>query len=541
MDGSLNMAMRRAAALVVLLLLLLAPLASHPARAQDPVQILAIDTYAKSVAPGQAAWFNWTVRNIDVLPYNVTVGVNPVPGWNTTVAPSTITDLLPSHATPVQVTVRAPAEVTAATTATIQVLFTVYEDGAIVFLASRSANVSVPNVYAAKRVLGIFANPLPPPLDTAWGVFLLDVVLWLAIAGLVLLILVPLLRRLDRITKTQVGTIALRILRTPILILLFLYGAIQSLSALDQYVPAVVQSNLLTVYQVLVAIVGLYLAYRIFKDVVVAMARNIAKRTSTNIDDVLVPIVEKVGVVVIALAGLGLLLGYLNVDLTLFVAGGVVTSMVVAFAAQDSLSNFFSGIFLLTDRPFQEGDVVILNDGDWVQVRRIGMRTTRLFRFSDASIVTLPNNKLVNDKIANFSNPADKGRVMKTFNVAYGSDPLQVKKILADVISRCPLLFQEDPLKPIIRFDAMSDSSLDFFVLVWVKNRDDRFNVQDYLNTEVYKAFGEAGIEIPFPQRTVHLQMEDAGSPGKRTAPLDVERMGEDPGARGRGESKNAG
>ena len=515
--------MRRAIALLVLLLVVLAPLAARPARAQDPVQILAIDTYERSLTPGATATFNWTVRNVDVLPYNVTVDVNSVSGWQSTASPDRITGLMPNRAAPVQVTVQAPAQVAAATTATVSVLFTVYEDGAVIFLASRTANVTIPGLYAQKRVLGVFPNPLPAPLDNEWGVFLLDVILWLAIAALVLLILIPLLKKLDTRTKTDVGAITIRILRTPILILLFLYGTIQSLSALDRYVPVAVQANLLTLYQVAVVLVGLYLAYRLFKDVVVALARNIAKRTSTNIDDVVVPIVEKVGIVAIALAGLGLLLGYLNIDLTLFVAGGVVTSMVIAFAAQDTLSNFFSGIFLLTDRPFQEGDVVILSDGDWTQVRHIGMRTTRFFRFSDASIVTLPNNKLVNDKIANFTNPKDRGRVMKTFNVGYGSDPVQVKKILAGVISRSPLILQEDPFKPIIRFDAMSDSSLDFFILVWLNNRDDRFTVQDYLNTEVYRAFGEAGIEIPFPQRTVHLQVEGAGREG--SAPLDVERL----------------
>ena len=76
-----------------------------------------------------------------------------------------------------------------------------------------------------------------------------------------------------------------------ILVLLVLYGTLPSLSALDRYVPAAVQGDLLTVYQVVLAIVGLYLAYRLFKDVAVALGRNIAKRTSTNVDDVLVPIV----------------------------------------------------------------------------------------------------------------------------------------------------------------------------------------------------------------------------------------------------------
>ncbi|HII40232.1 MAG TPA: mechanosensitive ion channel [Thermoplasmata archaeon] len=521
--------MRRGIVLSTVLITALLLAAALSARGQDPVQILSIDTYQKTLAPGEATSFNWTVRNVDVIPYDVTVNASAEAGWTVAASPSQVANLTPSHAVAIRVTVQAPDRIEAAASVTVNVIFTVLEDGAIIYLAARTATVTIPGTFAEKQVLGLFPNPLPSPLDNEGGVFLLDIVLWAGLAGLVLLILVPLLRKLGERTKTDVGRIAIRILRTPVLVLLVLYGTIQSLSALDRYLPSWVQADALSVYQVVVALVGLYVAYRLFRDVVISLSRSIAKKTASNIDDVLVPIVEKLGVVIIGLAGLGLLLGYLNIDLTLFVAGGVVTSMVVAFAAQDSLSNFFSGIFLLTDRPFQEGDVIILSDGDWVQVRHIGMRTTRFFRFSDASIVTLPNNKLVSDKVANFTNPQDKGRVMKTFGVGYGSDPRQVKEILQEIIARSPLILQDDPYKPILRFDAMSESSLDFFVLVWLKNRDDRFTVQDYLNTEVYRAFTEAGIEIPFPQRTLHVHMEEGGEASQKKAPLDLEDRSQNP------------
>ncbi len=166
-----------------------------------------------------------------------------------------------------------------------------------------------------------------------------------------------------------------------------------------------------------------------------------------------------------------------------------------------------------------------MDDGDWVEVRKIGMRTTRLFRFKDASIVTLPNNRLVNDKIANFSNPKDMGRIMKTFNVAYGSDPAQVKKIIKEVIDENPHILKKDPHAPVIRFDAMGESSLDFFILIWMDDRKNRFAVQDYLNTEVYNRFNKAGIDIPFPQRTVHLQIEGGDVDKSKLIPPDIDKI----------------
>ncbi len=359
--------------------------------------------------------------------------------------------------------------------------------------------------------------------------FLLDVILWALIAAATLLVLIPVIRKAISRTKTELDNIVIRIIRTPLVVLLFLYGTLQSLDALDRHIDAGIRGTLFSVYQAALAIILIYVAYKLFKDVLVYVGRNVARKTASNIDDVVVPLVEKVGIVVIGFVGLGLLLGYLNVDLTVFVAGGVVISMVLAFAAQDTISNFFSGIFLLTDRPFKEGDIVIMSDGDWVEVRRIGMRTTRLFRFSDASIVTVPNNRLVNEKVANFSNPKDRGRYTATFNVGYGSDPVQVKRIIQEAIDATPHIVRDDPaLQPVLRFDAMSESSLDFFILVWIDERKNRFTVRETLNTEIYRRLNEAGIDIPFPQRTVHLKVEGSAA---KNVPADVDRLVREAGA----------
>ncbi len=517
--------MRRRAGLFVVALFIMTSFMFANCQAQDPIQILDIDTYERTIAPGEQTTFNWTVRNIDPMTYNITITPSSAPDWTVEAIPTQILYLDQNRAAKVSVNVTAPGQISSEVTVDVKVLFTVYQDGAIVFVGSRIATVHIPSIYAEKLILGFFSNPLPAPLDNEWGVFLLDVLAWLLIAILILLIVIPSVKEVGKLTKSDIDDKIIRIVRTPLVTLLFFYGTIQSLETLDQHIDLWIRDLLRSIYNIVLTVMLIYVGYKLFKEIVIHIGKTISKKTVTHLDDILVPLVEKIGLVVIGFIGLGILLGYLNVDLSMFVAGGVVVSMVIAFAAQDTISNFFSGIFLLTDRPFAEGDIIIMDDGDWVEVRRIGMRTTRLFRFKDASIVTLPNNRLVNDKIANFSNPKDMGRIMKTFNVAYGSDPAQVKKIIKEVIDENPNILKEDPHMPVIRFDAMGESSLDFFILIWVDDRKNRFAVQDYLNTEIYNRFNAAGIDIPFPQRTVHLRMEGGEVDKSKLVPPDIDKI----------------
>ena len=489
------------------------------------VNVMEIDDYSKTVSSNQTTTYNWTLQNL-YSSFDLTVIVDAEitgNGWTFSTTSDVIT-LAPQGLEGLSVAVKAP-ETTKTSTSNLSVHLNVYDRGYLIQVTTVYAVTSLDGSPEDNdKVLGFFENPLPSPLDNDWGVFLLDVAVWTGIAFLALAGLMPLLKRLGSKTKIRVADIVIKIIRTPLVILIVLYGTLQSMSVLEEYLPSGLTDTLLEVYKVGLVVVLLYVAYKLFREVVIVIAKEVSKRTHTHLDDMLVPVFEKLGLVVIGLVGLGVLLDYLQVDLTLFVAGGVVTSMVIAFAAQDTLSNFFSGMFILTDQPFKEGDVVILSDGDWAQVRKIGMRTTRLFRFSDASIVTVPNNMLVNEKITNFSNPLDRGRLMKTFNVGYGSDIGKVKKIIKEVIDANPHILKEEPLQPIIRFDAMSESSLDFFVLVWLDSRDNRFVVTDYLNTEIYRRFNEAGIEIPFPQRTVHVRLDNGALPERKTVPPDIYR-----------------
>jgi small-conductance mechanosensitive channel len=339
---------------------------------------------------------------------------------------------------------------------------------------------------------------------------MLDIVLWLAIALTTAYLLNVVAHGLTRRSTTMLDDIIIGIVRTPLLLLVFVYGAVNSLDALHEHIPLDLRDMILSIYGAILVLVIFYVAYKLFKQILVYYGKIIAKKTASKIDDVLIPVVEKLGVVVIGLAALGYVLNVLSVDLTMFVAGGVVVSMVLAFAAQETISNFLSGIFLLLDRPFAENDMIILSDGDWCEVRRIGLRTTRLYRYSDATVIALPNNSLVNDKIVRVSNVKDPARVNIDVGVGYGSDPRKVRETIMKAIEASPYSLLTDENKmPLILFDNMGDSALVFKVLCWINDNTKRMAAKDRLVEEIYLKLTEAGIEIPFPQRVVTLKKEE--------------------------------
>jgi len=493
------------------LILMLSVAADTHAATPEFVEIIDVDNYYKEVRAGETATYNWTMRNLD-SGANLTIQVSRIvtgDGWGASLSQSSLV-LEPGELNSVTATVTAPLE-KGDQMSNLTVVINVYEDGFLVQVSSRSAYSEIVGAFAsADKILGYFENPLPSPLDNEWGVFLADIVIWLAIAFGIAYMMNAVAFAFTRKTTTMLDDIVLGIVRTPTLLLVFAFGVVNSLDALHMHIPVDVRDMILTVYGVVVVLVIFYLAYKLFKQILVYYGKIIAKRTASKLDDVLIPVLEKLGVVVIGLAALGYALNILDIDLTMFVAGGVVISMVLAFAAQETISNFFSGMFILLDRPFAEGDMIILTDGDWCEVRRIGLRTTRLYRYTDATMISIPNNKLVNDKIVRVSNVKDPGRVNVDVGVAYGCDPAKVRKAIMNAIEASPYsLLTDESRQPLILFDSMGDSALLFKVICWINDRTKRMAAKDKLVEEIYLKLTEAGIEIPFPQRVVTLKREE--------------------------------
>jgi len=258
-------------------------------------------------------------------------------------------------------------------------------------------------------------------------------------------------------------------------------------------------------YSVGFYLVMVWIGYKIFQGVLVQVAHIFNKRKNFQVSKILVPAVKKLGTIIIGFAALSAILGFLKIDLTLFVAGGVVISMVIAFAAQDTLSNFFAGMFLILEPKFKEGDMIYF-EGDTFMVRKIGMRTTQMYDIAKHIDVIMPNNKLANEKLINITEPDRRIKDSCEVGVAYGSDPQKIQDILFEITSEHPDIINDDPdRKPYTRFSKFGESSIDFKVGFWVRDLDNRFRVKSEINQAIYYRLEKEGIVIPFPQRDLHI------------------------------------
>jgi small-conductance mechanosensitive channel len=195
-----------------------------------------------------------------------------------------------------------------------------------------------------------------------------------------------------------------------------------------------------------------------------------------------------------------------DIDVTPLLAGAGIAGIAVALAAQDLISNFFGGAIITVDKPFKIGDRIKVEDyyGD---VLSVGTRSTRI-KTLDYQVVTIPNSKLTSNVIINYSEPDQKLRITIPITVAYGTDPLRVKKILLEVahdaIKNSEYLL-DDPA-PTVFFTEFAESSLNFILRVWARKYNLPDEVKDTINCRIAERFAKEEIEIPFPQMDVHMK-----------------------------------
>ena len=188
-----------------------------------------------------------------------------------------------------------------------------------------------------------------------------------------------------------------------------------------------------------------------------------------------------------------------GVPVSSFLGALAAAGVAIGLALQGSLSNFAGGIMLLILKPFRIGDSIEAK-GHIGTVERIGMFYTTLIKFGNERVI-IPNGPLFSDNIINYSqNPTRRHNII--VGIGYGSDLKKAKEILYRLAKECPSALQEPPA--VVYVEELADSSVNLSLRIW-SNTGNYLETRFYLIEQIKLTFDKEGIEIPFPQRDVHI------------------------------------
>ena len=210
----------------------------------------------------------------------------------------------------------------------------------------------------------------------------------------------------------------------------------------------------------------------------------------------------------VLIVGMLVTLQTIGIDLSSLAAIGAMLTVGIGFGLQNITQNFISGLIILIERPIKKGDVVKVGDVTG-RVAVIGARSTLIHTRDDVAII-VPNSQFIAEQVINESFSGDRIRLHLKVGVAYGSDVELVRKVLVE-ISKTHQNVLDFPA-PSVLFKDFGDSSLDFELLIWVKNLWVDEVIRSELRYLIDKRFREENIQIPFPQRDLHLKSNQTKS-----------------------------
>ncbi|MBI4470619.1 MAG: mechanosensitive ion channel [Acidobacteria bacterium] len=192
----------------------------------------------------------------------------------------------------------------------------------------------------------------------------------------------------------------------------------------------------------------------------------------------------------------------LNIDLTeiALVAGAL--GVGIGLGLQNMVENFVAGVVILFAQPIKVNDRVTIQniEGDVVE---INFRSTTILTNDNITMI-VPNSSFINSTVVNWSHGDPRVRLHVPVGVAYGSDVALVTATLLEAASRCDQVLKEPPSS--VWYTGFGDSSLNFDLLVWTNDPHDHYVLQSRLRYEIDEAFRRKGIEMPFPQRDLHIR-----------------------------------
>jgi small-conductance mechanosensitive channel len=333
------------------------------------------------------------------------------------------------------------------------------------------------------------------------------VVFTILLAVAIRFILVPLLHRLTARVRTGAYDVILQALQRPVAWAVLLIGFWAAIRNLYFWEPRHVVAVDKTAAVGGIALV-LYAALRVLNALATWWTEVIVEQSPRPREVRAQALVgRKIVSILVLVIGILIILRQLGVEVGPLMAGLGLGGLAVALALQDTLSNLFAGIYMMVDRPVTVGDFIKLESGEEGFVEEIGWRSSKVRMWAN-NIVVIPNSKLAQSVVTNYYLPEQEMSVYIKCGVAYDSDLEHVERVCIavgeEVMGRVP--GSATDWTPVVRYKEFADFSIDFLVVLRVTDVAAQYVLAHEYMKALHRRFGDEGIEIPFPIRTVIMR-----------------------------------
>ena len=382
-------------------------------------------------------------------------------------------------------------------------------DGSNVFERQVPFTVNVNSVYTSEgsynQFFGLFPNTLPAPLNEPWFTAVVTLVLWIVITIVVCELVIPQLTKIvgSRKTATEKKKLTQTLTKT-ISVLMFVVAVNECLNIIGT--SAEIMSMVSTWSLVLYVLIGSVLAWQVYIFLVTAIINGLDDAVDVDgIDSSLIPLFRLIGKVVICVLAATIILAAFGVDLAgIMVSAGVIT-LGITFGAQEIISQFFSGIVLLSTRPFKKGDYISLNGTTYI-VHKVRIMYTEFEIWDRDQIVTMPNNAVTSATMINYTKGDPRTRIFIYVSVAYDADLTLAKELMIKAANMHPHVIKDKScVPPNTRLTNFLDSGIEYRLACYVDDYDLSAHYAGQIREIIYKLFKDNGVEIPYNRLQIDI------------------------------------
>jgi small-conductance mechanosensitive channel len=335
-----------------------------------------------------------------------------------------------------------------------------------------------------------------------WTIALIAFVFYAIIALILKYFILRFIGHLVNKSKNSIDDNIFDLIENPIVETILIIGLIHATSILN-YNPKF-ENYSIKIFLTLLLLIWTTLIYKICNLTIRYIIKFSTNHSIINNDNQ--PLIINLIKVLLLIISLVLMLSTWELDLTPLLASAGILSVIIGFAAKDTIANFLGGISVIIDKPYRIGDWIELDQNDRGEVVDIGLRSTRI-KTRDDVLISIPNSIISNAKIINESFPYHNYRLRIPISVHFNADLELVEKELTLLAENNDKVLN-DPF-PRVRFREFGTSTINCELLCWTNHPADRGLIIHLLLKEIYLKFNELGIDFPYQQLDVKIKNKE--------------------------------